>query len=1344
MLDIKKTILFLSHAHSDLLMLTRIKDGFKVGSREQLPDDFHNVIGIDLQGQENDLTFQAELRVNLKHAQMVMVRVLGDSGSVPFMAEIVEYCQREQIPLLVISGTGEPNAELACLSTVDSETLEACRLYFAGGGQSNLIQNLLFLSDHLLQTKYGYQEAQELPSHGFYKKELRESEQEAALTDVAQYDAVVGIVFYRAHCLSGNTKFVDELVMALAQRNIGSIVVYTSSMRSTDKATGLPIAYAMLRLCGIKCDAIINTTSFSTADANSNIGLDLGSGEESTDPNKLGDYESVPVFQAMTSTMTLQQWQESSRGLSPLDTAMNVVLPEFDGRIVTYPICFRSATRTQSGERASAADIYETVPDRIERLAALVSRTLRLRKLGNKDKKVAFVLTNASSKASQVGNAVGLDAPASLLILLQALKNDGYNISNLPLSGDELIHSLLDLCSYDEIFLSADQIDKCMGKVSQQEYSRFFQALPSSLQNSMLQQWGEAPGAAYIDSQKNLLVAGLDLGNAVIILQPPRGYGMDPNAIYHKPDLPPTHHYAAVYQWINEKFQADAVVHVGKHGTLEWLPGKGVGLSEECFPDALFGDTPLIYPFIINDPGEGSQAKRRSHAVIVDHLTPPMTTADSYGVLSQLVQLVDEYYQVELLDPTKLPLLQKQIWELVQKASLEHDLEALIGHELSDHDHDHEHDHHEHDHEHEHHEHEHHEHDHDHDHDHEHLELNDGGVPTGLAAMDAVKVSHLIQEIDGYLCELGAAEIRGGLHILGQIHQGDALTDMLFALTRLPNLDAPSLPQAIASFFGGDLDELISKPGQKLATKYIQLEAQCGRELVTASDFIEEINKLSIQILSRLADLDFCEQSVSIVLEKVLLDSNLGDASQIEVVLGFVINKLVPSLQATDAEITNILKALSGGFVPPGPSGAPTRGMAHILPTGRNFYSVDPRSLPSKSSWLVGKQLAEQVLARYTKENGCYPESVSISAWGTSAMRTSGDDIAQILYLMGVEPQWQDESRRVVGLKVIELSELQRPRINVITRISGFFRDAFSHLIYLIDDAVKLVIGLDEPLEMNFVRKHFLSSQAQLLEAGVSPEQATERAAYRIFGSKPGSYGAGILGLIQEKNWTDDSDFATTYLNWGGFAYTRQETGSFARDDFAAGLATVQIAIHNQDNREHDIFDSDDYLQFHGGMIATIRSLSGRSPKQYFGDSSNPAASKVRDLKEETYRVFRTRVINPKWISGITKHGYKGALELASTVDYLFGYDATAHVMDDWMYEQVAQEYLFNPVVRDFIEKSNPWALRAISERLIEASQRGLWSDPKAQTLGRLHSIFLESEALLEGRLEKEDEQKVL
>jgi len=844
---------------------------------------------------------------------------------------------------------------------------------------------------------------------------------------------------------------------------------------------------------------------------------------------------------------------------------------------------------------------------------------------------------------------------------------------------------------------------------------------------------------------------------------------------------------------------------------LEWLPGKGVGLSENCFPDALLTDMPLFYPFIINDPGEGAQAKRRAHAVVVDHLTPPMTTADTYGALAQLTQLVDEYYQVEVLDPAKLPLLQQQIWDLVKETNLDADLQARLLHHDHDHDddhHGHHHDghhhadHHDHDHEHEHHSHDHHHHDHghdehhhghhhDHDDDHEHGEHHDhdhdeekheyhhdhddnhhqghhhdhddhqNGLPELLTKMAGADVAHLIEDLDGYLCELGAAQIRDGLHILGQAPENEQLVDMLVSLTRLPNQDIPGLPIEIARLFGLSMDSLLEHQGRRLDQAIPELEKLAGRSLATHADVLETIEALCKQLFKELQAHDYSESAIDQAITRIygshaLRGNPVGDApasrtaerfnlhshaehgnddfTAIKRILNYACRELAPNLARATDEIDNLLRGLSGGYVPAGPSGSPTRGMASILPTGRNFYSVDPRSVPSQSAWRVGQQLANEVLSRYVRETGDYPESVAISIWGTSAMRTHGDDVAQILALLGVRPVWQHENRRLTGVEAIPLDELKRPRIDVTTRISGFFRDAFPQLIDLIDDAVNAVIALDEPLSQNFVRKHYLAELGEWIGKGLSEDEASQRAGFRIFGAKPGSYGAGILPLIQEKNWQADADFAEAYVNWGGYAYGRSQQGNDQRDAFRTRLSGVQVSLHNQDNREHDIFDSDDYLQFHGGMIATIRALTGQQPRKYFGDSHDPSRAQVRDLKEETLRVFRSRVVNPKWLDSIRRHGYKGGLELTATVDYLFGYDATAQVMDDWMYEQVAETYAMDPEMQRFLEQANPWAQNAIAERLLEAASRGMWAEPKQQTLDALQALYLNSETLLEAR----------
>ena len=416
--------------------------------------------------------------------------------------------------------------------------------------------------------------------------------------------------------------------------------------------------------------------------------------------------------------------------------------------------------------------------------------------------------------------------------------------------------------------------------------------------------------------------------------------------------------------------------------------------------------------------------------------------------------------------------------------------------------------------------------------------------------------------------------------------------------------------------------------------------------------------------------------------------------------------------------------------------------MANILPTGRNFYSVDPKTIPSPAAWETGQSLAANLLEKYITEEGSFPEMVGLVVWGTSAMRTHGDDIAQILCLLGVRPVWQAESRRVVGLEVIPLEELGRPRTDVTVRISGFFRDAFPNLINLLDQAFELVASLDESPEDNLVVKHLNqdlnpsppASQGEPDGAPGNETGATRSASlYRIFGSKPGTYGAGILPVIEERNWETVNDLAEVYAAWGGYAYTQQEHGVNARQEFRRRFSQIVVAAKNQDNREHDIFDSDDYMQYHGGMIATVRALTGRNPRQFFGDSADPSRSKVRDLADEARRVFRTRVVNPKWVDSMKRHGYKGAFELAATVDYMFGYDATAEVVEDWMYEGVTESYVLDPDTREFFQQSNPWALKSVVERLLEAIQRGMWENPPEDMLRNLQELYLQLEAHLEG-----------
>jgi cobaltochelatase CobN len=877
-----------------------------------------------------------------------------------------------------------------------------------------------------------------------------------------------------------------------------------------------------------------------------------------------------------------------------------------------------------------------------------------------------------------VGNAVGLDTPASAVVLLRALRDAGYDTGEgFPEDGDTLIHRLIATGGHDTEWLTEEQLAAAPMRVPAARYADWFAELPEPLRAAVRGHWGDPPGGLYTDGDE-IVLAGLRFGNVVLMIQPPRGFGENPVAIYHDPGLPPSHHYLACYRWLDREFGAHAVIHLGKHGTCEWLPGKGLGLSAQCAPDAVLGDLPLVYPFIVNDPGEGTQAKRRTHACVIDHLIPPMARADTYGDLAKLEQLLDEYATVSALDPAKLPAVRAQVWELISAARLHHDM----------------------------------------------------GV---AAAPAAAEFDEFVLHVDGYLCEIKDAVIRDGLHVLGSAPAGEQRTATVQAVLRATQVwggrsALPGLRAALAAHF--DLDEraLLADPARPVAVPAglpgLASEGGMGRRVGrTGADVIDLLEALAGRLVAGLDAAGWRPGEAAAVAAGVL-----GEAPpSVVAVLEFAAREVVPRLERTPDEVTHVLRALEGRYVPAGPSGSPTRGLVNVLPTGRNFYSVDPKAIPSRNAWDVGAALAESLLARHLADTGAYPRSVGLTVWGTSAMRTQGDDIAEVLALIGGRPVWDDASRRVTGFEVTPLAELGRPRIDVTVRISGFFRDAFPHVIALLDDAISAVAGLDEPLESNYVRAH--------ADADAAAHGDRRRATTRIFGSKPGAYGAGLLPLIDARNWRTDADLAEVYAVWGGYAYGRGLDGREARADMETAFRRISVAAKNTDTREHDIADSDDYFQFHGGMVAMVRHLTGRSPAAYIGDSAVPDLVRTRTLAEETRRVFRARVVNPRWLAAMARHGYKGAFEMAATVDYLFGYDATAGVVDDWMYEQLAASYVFDEDTAAFLRRSNPWALRGIAERLLEAADRGLWAKPPDDTLDALRAVYLD----LEGDLEGED-----
>ncbi len=1305
---VQRGLVLLTQADTDLLALSRAVPLMAAapGEAEFPPVRAYTV---------NHLTSEADavafFESVVPSAEVVVVRLHGGRQSLPGFEALRRMAEEAGQWFVALPGTEELDPDLMAASNVGVPIAHEVKAYLQYGGVDNYQQMLYFLADHLLTTGYGYLPPIEQPRVGIYHPRVRGHSYEAWRAVAQPSQPTVGVLFYRSYLLAGNTAFVDAIVRQGEAMGMNVMPVFAYSLKDSESAQGeLPgaLAYFVDEAGLPRVDVIVNTMSFAMGSAS----LTPGGEEWSVSVlERLG----VPTLQAVLTSMSEAQWEQSGAGLLPLDVAMNVAIPELDGRIITVPIAFKQPVEPPSDGRARllGGDVvhHAARPDRVARLLGIAQRLAALRRKGNEAKRVAVVLTNHNAKASRIANAVGLDSPASLLVLLQRLQAAGYVVEDIPADSDSLMHLIVDRGHYDRDLLTTEQMRAARARVAPSVYRGWFGTMPASRRSEVSARWGEAPGTYYVDDDGTLTLAGIEFGNVFVAVQPPRGYGMDKTAIMHSPDLAPPHPYLALYQWLgrptgegSDGWGADAIVHMGKHGSLEWLPGKGVGLSEDCYPDLLLGDLPLIYPFIVDDPGEGAAAKRRAHAVIVDHLPPAMTSAQTYGPLTQIDRLVDEYYLLERTDPSKLPLLQQEIWQVIRDARLDRDLSMLLNADGATANHIHVWD----------------------------PATHEDGVPYSISDLSASDFRHLVEAIHAYTHELGTAPIRDGLHVLGRILEGRELIDMLAVLTRLPNGGVPALRDGLARAYGYEPDALLEDPGARHQAGHPALAALASRPLNAGADVIEALDEVGGRLLRAIADQDYVPSAVAPTLALLGLDAR--DSVEVGETLRFVCESLVPGLRQADDELAHILDALAGRYVPSGPSGAPTRGMAHVLPTGRNFYSIDPRVVPSRTAWQTGELLAHGVIDRYLREEGQVPESVGISIWGTSAMRTQGDDVAQVLALMGVRPRWQAESRRVVGLDVIPLGELKRPRVDVVCRISGFFRDAFPHAIDLIDEAVDLVSGLDEPDEMNFVRRHRRAEEARLAAQGVPPGEAWSRAGYRVFSSPPGTYGAGILQLIDERQWRTDADFAETYVNWGGYAYTRQQYGIDARSDFRASLGAVQIALKNQDNREHDIFDSDDYLQFHGGMTATVRSITGANPKRYFGDSQDPQRPRVRDLREEALRVFRSRVVNPRWLASIRKHGYKGALEVAATVDYLFGYDATAQVVEDWMYAEVARAYLLDPEMQAFLRASNPWAATDIATRLLEAIDRGLWASPDAATRAAIEEELLAVESDIEGR----------
>ncbi|EKQ67698.1 cobaltochelatase CobN subunit [Leptolyngbyaceae cyanobacterium JSC-12] len=1271
-------VVFIEQTPAPIVLLTAADTDIQTlaNAVEQLPINFPAIRVANLLNLQQYLTIDTYIDDVLSHAQVIILRVLGGRAYWSYGLERVkELAQQTGAALIVLPGDDRPDPELISHSTVSLACANQVWRYLTEGGIANMTHALQFVADEFLEKTYNPPPPQPVPPVGKGLCTQRPNKRQKAENQRNR----VGILFYRAHYLAGNTAPIDALCQALRDRQLEAVPVFVSSLRDPD------VQAEVLEIFQPKdepaVELVLNTTSFAIADLQEGRDQKPAAQKSSPSPPSLWSQLNVPVLQVILSSGTVEQWQTQLRGLSPRDMAMNVALPEVDGRIITRAVSFK-AVQARHAQLETDVVVYEPVCDRIQFVADLAANWVRLRRTPVKQRKIALILANYPTCDGRLANGVGLDTPASVVEILKALEQAGYQVSNLPQTSDELMQQLTATVTNDP---EGRALRPMLQSLSQEDYAQYFARLPEAVRKRVCDRWGELSQCQTYSpffiphSPSPIPIPGIQFGNIFVGIQPARGYDQDPSLNYHAPDLEPTHEYLAFYYWLREHFGAQAIVHVGKHGNLEWLPGKGIALSENCYPEVVLGALPHLYPFIVNDPGEGTQAKRRSQAVIVDHLTPPMTRAELYGPLQQLEALIDEYYDAQSLDPSRLEMIRDRILVLLQQENLAWDLTARS----------------------------------------QKLEAI-GAVLDAPPIAESEDWSAVLAQMDGYLCELKEAQIRDGLHIFGKCPEGQQLRDLIVAIARSPAQGRLGITRALAQAWNLDFDPLTANPASPIPPS--------PHPLVSLSSSPRTIGDC----------IELLEHHAAHLVEQLLSPSSpsplhsLPPSPTLSRELHWIATHLLPALQQTSQEIANLLRGLNGEYVPSGASGAPTRGRPDVLPTGRNFYSVDIRAIPTETAWDVGRKAAEAVVEQYVQEHGEYPKTLGLSIWGTSTMRTGGDDIAEALALMGVQPVWDGMARRVIDFEIVPLSVLGRPRVDVTLRISGFFRDAFANLIDLFDQAVVAVAALDEPAEQNP-----LAAQAQQecqiwQERGLSVKQAERRSRYRIFGSKPGAYGAGLQGLIEAQNWTDDRDLARAYISWSSYAYTGQGMGHSAPEAFEQRLSQMQIVLHNQDNREHDLLDSDDYYQFQGGLTAAVRSLQGKNPQTYFGDHSRPEHPKVRRLQAEIARVYRSRVINPKWIAGVMRHGYKGAFEMAATVDYLFAYDATAQCVEDFMYQGIADAYVFDPAVQAFIQQKNPWALRDMAERLLEAHQRSLWQNVDSQVLDRLRAIANQAEGAIE------------
>jgi len=1206
---------------------------------------------------------------------------------------------REQVPIICVGH--DPSYWALC--TVKPEVPARIMSYIAVNGEKNFTSMLHYIAREAWGLDIDAAEPEPILWEGVYHPNAHKV---FPTTDEylswygsrprsTHHEGLVGIHFHRHHWVNDDMAVEDALIHELENIGLGVLPVFSNSFKDDSlgcKGGARVIQDFFLGEGGApRIEALIRMQYYllCSSDENDPDGEETAKG--GVDILKRFD---VPVFSPVVMYhKTVEDWRNDTEGLGT-GIGMMIAMPEFEG--VVEPIVIGGASNAGS-------ELQKRIPiaDRCGKVARRVANWLRLRKKPAAERKVAFILLNSpcASVEASVGGGAHLDTLESVAGVMQRMREAGYSVDP-PASGKELIETIMERKAISEFrWTTVDEIVRKGGvlrQVTREEYTEWFDTLSPKVRKRMNDAWGDPPGeekngvpAAMVHDGK-ILVTGVGYGNAVVCVQPKRGCAgarCDGQVckILHDPDIPPPHQYMATYRYLERDFGADVIVHVGTHGNLEFLPGKGTALSADCYPDIAIGDIPHLYIFNADNPAEGTIAKRRSYAVLVNHMQTVMIQGGLYEELEELGTFLGEYEQIKETDPGRTHALKHLILETIRRTNLDKEIKLFLP------------------------------------------DAEDGDRPPRRTclhdlsdeAVHELPFEEIAQAAHGALSVIRNTQIQDGMHIFGQLPEGERRVDFINSILRYDAGDAVSLRKVVASLMGLNLAELL-EDGGKICSDYKK----------SHGELLEEIDSYSRQIIRHFLNGNGMPHRK---LTETVLGGRLKDTGPIQH-FEQLRERIADLNRRIDAskEIDSLLHGFSGGYIPPGPSGLITRGRDDILPTGRNFYSLDPYRIPTKAAWIIGQKLADSVIEKHLVEENRFPENIAIFWMCTDIMWADGEDLSQIFYLLGVRPVWHPNGR-VSGFEVIPLEELGRPRIDVTVRVSGITRDNFPNCIDLLDEAVQAVAALREPEELNFVRKHSLM---QVAEAGESEEDrdAWRNATLRIFASKPGTYSNGVNLAVYASAWKDEQDLTDIFVFWNGYAYGKGIFGQEKYAQLASNLKTVDITYNKVVSDEYDLFGCCCYFGTHGGMTAAARNLSGRKVRTYYGDTREPEHVEVRDMADEVRRVVRTKLLNPKWIEGQKRHGYKGAGDISKRIGRVYGWEATTQEVDDWIFDDITETFVLDEEMRKFFEQNNPWALEEITRRLLEASRRGLW-DADPDILEGLNNVYLEIEGLLEEKM---------